>query len=109
MTANGSVHNITDDNFVEVTGSGVSLVDFWAPWCHPCRIQGPILEKVADQVGEKARICKLNVDENRETAMKYGITGIPTLLLFKDGEVVQQFVGVQQDSVLVSTIEGHSN
>lgn len=109
MTANNSVHNITDDNFVEVTGNGVSLVDFWAPWCAPCRIQGPILEKVADQVGEKARICKLNVDENREMAMKYGITGIPTLLLFKDGEVVQQFVGVQPDNVLVSTIEGHAN
>lgn len=109
MTAANGVQNITDDNFVEVTGNGVSLVDFWAPWCAPCRIQGPILERVADQVGEKARICKLNVDENRESAMKYGITGIPTLLLFKDGEVVQQFVGVQPDNVLVSTIEGHAN
>jgi thioredoxin 1 len=103
-----TVQNITDSNFAEVTSNGVSVVDFWAPWCQPCRIQGPILERVADQVGDKAQILKLNVDENRETAMKYGITGIPTLLVFKDGEVVQQFVGVQGDDTLVSTIESHA-
>jgi thioredoxin len=103
-----TVQNITDSNFADVTSNGVSVIDFWAPWCQPCRIQGPILERVAEKVGEKAQICKLNVDENRETAMKYGITGIPTLLVFKNGEMIQQFVGVQSDDTLVSTIESHA-
>ena len=108
MTANTNVQNITDSNFDEVTASGVSLVDFWAPWCQPCRIQGPILEKVAEQLGDKAKICKLNVDENRESAMKFGVTGIPTLLVFKDGKAVEQFVGVQQKDKLVSALESHA-
>ncbi len=105
MATSNGVKNITDENFKEVTGQGVSLVDFWAPWCQPCRIQGPILETVADKVGEKANICKMNVDENREMAMQFGITGIPTILVFKDGLKVQQFVGVQQGDTLVSTLE----
>lgn len=104
--ANG-VTNITDTDFEQVTGNGLSLVDFWAPWCYPCRIQGPILEKVAGKVGDGARICKMNVDENQQAAGKFGITGIPTLLLFKDGEVVKEFVGVQAEEVLVSTLESY--
>ncbi len=102
--ANG-VRNLTDNDFEQVTGEGVSLVDFWAPWCYPCRMQGPILEKVAGKLGEKAQICKLNVDENMEVAGKHGITGIPTLLVFKDGEKVKEFVGVQGEEMLVSTLE----
>ena len=105
MTENNAVKNISDEDFEEITGSGVSLVDFWAPWCSPCRMQAPILEKVAEKIGDKAQICKLNVDENGELAMKYGITGIPTLLIFKDGEIVKQFMGVQDDKVLVSALE----
>ncbi|MDQ1350158.1 MAG: thioredoxin 1 [Acidobacteriota bacterium] len=100
-----TVRNITDEEFEQVTGAGLSLVDFWAPWCYPCRLQGPILEKVAGKVGEKAGIFKLNVDDSGETAAKLGITGIPTLLLFKDGQKVKQFVGVQQEDVLVSSLE----
>lgn len=107
MAENSNVIELTDGDFESTTGEGVSLVDFWAPWCQPCRIQGPILEKVANHLGEKAKICKINVDEHREHAMKYGISGIPSLLLFKDGEKVQQFVGVQQDSTLVSSIESN--
>lgn len=99
------VKNITDADFEQVTGTGISLVDFWAPWCHPCRLQGPILEKVASKVGEKAQIFKLNVDDSSQTANKFGITGIPTLLIFKDGQKVKQFVGVQEESILVSTLE----
>ena len=101
------VTNITDTDFEEVTGNGLNLVDFWAPWCYPCRIQGPILEKVADKVGDGARICKMNVDENQGAPGKFGISGIPTLLLFKDGEVVKEFVGVQNEDVLVSTLESY--
>lgn len=105
MTVNGDLKNITDAEFDETIGSGVTLVDFWAPWCYPCRIQGPILEKVAEKVGDKARICKMNVDENRETPYKFNVTGIPTLIIFKDGEPAKQFVGVQDESILVNTIE----
>jgi thioredoxin 1 len=105
MNGQQEVRNIDDVEFNEITGEGVTLVDFWAPWCAPCRIQGPILEKVVKKIGDKANICKLNVDENRESAGKFGITGIPTLLIFKNGEVVKQFVGVQDEDTLVSSLE----
>ncbi|NIM11676.1 MAG: thioredoxin [Candidatus Aminicenantes bacterium] len=105
MTENNAVKNISDEDFEKITGSGVTLVDFWAPWCYPCRIQAPILEKLAEKIGDKAQICKLNVDENGEVAMKYGITGIPTLLIFKDGKIVNQFMGVQDDKILISALE----
>jgi len=85
--------------------SGVVLVDFWAPWCGPCKMQTPILEKVAAAVGEKAVIAKVNVDETPELAAKYGIRSIPTLILLKDGENKQQFVGLQQEAALVSAID----
>jgi thioredoxin 1 len=88
-----------------MTGKGLSLVDFWAPWCHPCRLQGPILEKVAEKIGGKAQICKLNVDDSTKIANKFGITGIPTLLIFKDGQKVKEFVGVQEEKILISTLE----
>jgi thioredoxin 1 len=105
MTENNAVKHISNEDFEEITGSGVSLVDFWAPWCQPCLMQAPFLEKVAEKMGDKARICKLNVDENGEVAMKFGITGIPTLLIFKDGKIINQFIGVQDDNVLVSALE----
>lgn len=107
MAETNGVKNITDEEFEGVTGNGVSLVDFWAPWCHPCRLQGPILEKVAEDLGEKAQICKMNVDEHRETAMKHGITSIPTLLVFKDGQKIEEFIGVQQKEHLISTLQSH--
>jgi thioredoxin 1 len=97
--------NVTDDSFEGAVADGVSVVDFWAPWCYPCRLQGPILEKVAGHMGNKVNVYKMNVDENRETALKHGITGIPTLLLFKNGEVIKEFVGVQGENVLISTLE----
>jgi thioredoxin 1 len=105
VAEDSGVKNISEENFAEITGSGVSLVDFWAPWCYPCRIQGPILEKVAEKIGDRARVCKLNVDESRELSMKLGITGIPTLMIFKNGEKVKEFIGLQQDNVLISSLE----
>jgi thioredoxin 1 len=70
------------------------LVDFWAPWCGPCRTQGPIVDTLASEVGDAAIIGKLNVDENPETAGQYGVQSIPTIAIFKSGKIVQKFVGV---------------
>jgi len=88
--------NVSDKNFEsEVLKSDTTvLVDFWAPWCGPCRVAAPVLEKMAQEYQERLKVCKLNVDEGRQTAIKYGIRGIPTLNVYKDGEVVDQIVGV---------------
>lgn len=99
------VRNIDDSNFEQSIGEGLTIVDFWAPWCQPCLIQGPILEKVAQQVGDKAKVCKLNVDENMATPGRFGITGIPTMIIFKDGQPAKQFVGVQGEQTLVKAVE----
>ena len=87
-----NVIDLTDTNFGETIGSGITLVDFWAPWCGPCMSQGPIVEKVAKTVGDKATVAKLNVDEGQQSAAQFGIRSIPTIIIFKDGEAVQQFV-----------------
>jgi thioredoxin 1 len=81
---------------VDVLDSPVPvLVDFWAPWCGPCRMLGPILEELSKEAGAKARIYKLNVDENPETAGRYSITAIPTVILFRNGKAEKEFVGIQ--------------
>jgi thioredoxin 1 len=85
----------------------IVLVDFWAEWCPPCRALSPIIKKVADKT-DKAKVVKLNVDENPDVAMKYGIRGIPTVLVFKDGEVAETVVGLQPESAYDSLIEKHS-
>jgi thioredoxin 1 len=82
------------------------LVDFWAPWCGPCRMVAPILDRVSEKLGAKARLYKLNVDENPATASRYGITGIPTVIVFRDGKVDQQFVGVQPEQVYLNAVGG---
>ncbi|MCO5045834.1 MAG: thioredoxin [Verrucomicrobia bacterium] len=100
-----TVKELTDATFSDAIKQGVTLVDFWAPWCGPCRMQGPIIDQVAAQLGERAVVAKLNVDEAQQTAAMYGIRSIPTLAVFKDGEPVGAFLGVQQASVLVGTVE----
>jgi thioredoxin 1 len=92
----------TDQNFDQevLKSDKLTVVDFWAPWCGPCQIMGPILEELSVEVKDTAKIGKLNVDENPETASKYGIMSIPTIKIFKDGKIVKEFVGVQQKDIL---------
>jgi thioredoxin 1 len=102
-----NVKMLTDDNFSFTIKNGVSLVDFWAAWCGPCRVQGPIVDEIADEMGEKANICKLDIDQYKKTAGKLGIQSIPTILIFKDGKMVQKFVGVKPKAVLIKAINSH--
>jgi thioredoxin 1 len=92
-----AVSKVSDANFeTEVLkANGPVVVDFWAEWCGPCKMIAPALEEISGTVGEKVKIVKLNVDENPETAQKYGIMSIPTLLMFKNGEIAKRQVGAQ--------------
>jgi len=92
----------TDQNFeAEVLKSDKPvLVDFWAAWCGPCQIMGPVIDELAEEMKDKYKIGKLNVDESRETAGKFGVMSIPTLIIFKGGQVAKQLVGVQSKEML---------
>ncbi|GAB1347879.1 thioredoxin [Ignavibacteriales bacterium] len=97
---------ITDQNFNdEVTNSNIPvLIDFWAVWCGPCRAIAPIVEQLAGEYDGKIKIGKLDVDENPDTAVKFGVRSIPTLLLFKNGQVVDTIIGAVQKTVIVQKI-----
>jgi len=102
----GNLVELTSADFDATIANGVTLVDFWATWCGPCQMQTPILEQqVVPAVGGKAKVCKVNVDQARDLAVRYGVKSIPALFLFKDGQVVQQFVGLQRGDFLVKAIE----
>lgn len=99
------VLELTDTSFQEEISKGVTLVDFWAEWCGPCRIQGPIIDQLAQKIGDKAKCTKLDVDANPGVAGKFGISSIPTIMIFKDGEPVNQMIGLQTLDVLESAID----
>ena len=98
---------INDNNFKSevLDTKGKVLVDFWAPWCGPCRMQGPILEKLAASGEIKAKIVKLNTDENPGTAGKYSIQSIPTLILFDNGKEIERLIGTQPENVLKTKLQ----
>lgn len=99
----------TDSNFKETAleSEGVKVIDFWAEWCGPCRVIGPIIEELSNEYDGKALVGKVNVDENPEISMKYGIRSIPTVLILKNGEVVEKQVGLTSKLVLSQKIESH--
>ncbi|MCE5327165.1 MAG: thioredoxin [Planctomycetaceae bacterium] len=107
MSSSKNVVELTDDNFeAEILQSDVpALVDFWAEWCMPCKMLGPVIDQLADDFAGRAKIAKLDTDNAQETARRFGITAIPTLMLFKDGQVVKKFVGLQQKADLKEAIE----
>lgn len=96
---------ITDANFDDTVKSGVVLVDFWAPWCGPCQMQGPIVARLAEAYEGKAAVGKVNVDENQGTAAKFRVMSIPTLMIFKDGEKVEQLIGLQTEERLKAALD----
>ncbi len=107
--ANENVMVISKDNFEEevLKSDKAVLVDFWAPWCGPCRAVGPIVDELASEYAGKAKISKLNVDDEGEIAAKFRVMSIPTIMIFKDGEVVEKVIGARSKSELTSLIDKH--
>lgn len=99
-------------NYIELTSSnfdqvkeGVALVDFWAPWCGPCRMLAPVIDELASEFEGKAKICKVNTDEEQDLAVQYGVRSIPTMLFFKNGELVGQMIGAQSKQAISEKIK----
>ena len=105
--ASDNVQTFTDSNFDDETKSGVVLVDFWAEWCGPCRRLAPTVDELASDYDGKIVVGKLNVDDNPNVAFRYSIRGIPTLLLFKGGQIVEQVVGLADKDSLKKLIDKH--
>ncbi len=103
-----NVIQLNTDNFSEETSTGISLVDFWAPWCGPCKMLSPIIDQIADEVSD-IKICKVDIDENSDIAVKYNVRTIPAVFILKDGEIVEQFIGVQSKQALVEAIDNAKN
>ncbi|MFN8667835.1 MAG: thioredoxin [Gemmatimonadaceae bacterium] len=102
---------VTDANFASEIeqASGLSVVDFWAEWCGPCRMVGPIVDQLAAEYAGKVKVTKLDVDASPKTAMKYGVRSIPTILFFKDGKIVDQVIGFAPKPALEQKFKQHSN
>ncbi len=99
--------NVSDDSFEDdvLKASGPVVVDYWAEWCGPCKQIGPALEEIAGEMADKVKVVKINIDDNPSTPTKYGVRGIPTLMLFKDGEVADTQVGAVPKGKIVEWIE----
>jgi len=103
-----AIVNVTDQTFVnEVEGQGTVVVDFWAPWCGPCKMLAPILDELSQELGDDVKIAKVNVDENPESAARFGVMSIPTMIFFKDGQPVDKVVGLNSKEALKGIIAKH--
>jgi thioredoxin 1 len=105
--ASDKVRTFTDSNFDDETGKGVVLVDFWADWCGPCRRLAPTVDALASEFDGRATVAKLNVDENPEVPRRFSVRGIPTLLLFKDGQLAETIVGLRAKEDIAKMMERH--
>ena len=107
MSDSGKLLHVTDADFEEeiLKSSTPALVDFWAAWCGPCRTVGPVVEELAGEYSNKVKVAKLNVDDNKQTPSKYGVRGIPTLMLFRNGQVVDQIVGAVPKSKIKELLD----
>lgn len=99
-----AIMHLTKDNFDSVTSSGLVLVDFWATWCGPCRMQAPVLDELDEKLGSKVKICKVDVDDNPAIAQRFGVFSIPTLVVFRDGELIRKEVGLHSLDQLESML-----
>ena len=102
-----AIVNATDQNFSAETSQGLVLVDFWAPWCGLCKMIAPVLEELDSEMSDTVKIAKVDVDENPETAGNFGVMSIPTLILLKDGEIVDKAVGFQPKEALAELVKKH--
>jgi thioredoxin 1 len=98
---------LTDDNFATEAADGLVLVDFWAPWCGPCRMVSPVIEQLSGDYAGKVKVGKLNVDDNQRTAMSFRVMSIPTVILFKDGKPVETMVGAMPKSAYQARLDKH--
>ncbi len=103
------VTNLTDKNFEKETSTGVTITDFWATWCLPCKMQGPIIEKLDEELGNRVKVTKMDVDANQATPTKFGIMSIPTLIIKKDGKVVEKLVGLRTKDQLTQVLSQYTN
>lgn len=100
----GQYIELNQSNFTEVTQKGVSLVDFWAPWCGPCRMLAPVIDELAAEFSGRANICKVNTDEESDLSTQFGIRSIPTIIFMKDGEIKDQLIGATTKAVLTEKL-----
>jgi thioredoxin 1 len=103
----GNVTELTDADFDDVVHNSdlPVLVDFWAPWCGPCKIMSPLIEEIAEKYVDKAKFCKLNTDDARDSAVEFGIQAIPTTILFKDGQIQKKWVGLTTKEDIIAAID----
>ena len=104
---NGDIITLTTENFSDEIAQGVVMVDFWATWCMPCKAMAPVIDEIAGQTKGKVKVGKLDIDKNGPVANQYGIQAIPTILIFKDGQLVETLVGIQSKAALVNALSKH--